>query len=150
MYGATGEVAWEITTRYVGKWHVFAHRLNVQIPSVISFSKRLGGAENWGSDLSTGALAMINTKLELDLNDISEELDLIQQALVGVDNLNFKYVREARVGREYNWRRPEDIVEKYLTKVFEHLLIQMQSFSDVVRRELRLDLVVTIPAEVRL
>ncbi len=120
-----------------------------KIPSVISYSLRtVAEEENWGSDLAPGALAMINTKLELDYNSVTGELDLITQTLDGVDNLNFQRVRHLRATREHIWKRPEEIVRDYLTKVFQHLLNEINNFSEIFRHQLRLDLVITVPAAV--
>jgi hypothetical protein len=77
-----------------------------KIDSVISYSDKSPELEeNWGSDLAPGAIAMINTKLELDINSVSEELDLVSQALDGVDNLSFQRVKNARASRVTIWKR---------------------------------------------
>jgi hypothetical protein len=133
----------------MGDWGSRMENLD-KIPSVISYSQKTSPEyANWGSDLSPGALAMINTKLELDINLVTDELDLILQALEGVDNMNFQHVRVAKAGRTaFIWRKPEEIVRDYLTKVFQHLLRQINSFSEVVRRQVNLDLVITVPAAV--
>ena len=65
-----------------------------RIPSVISYSPASEMQERqWGSDLSSNAVAIVDTKLELELQDSSGELDLILKALDGMHNLDFQYIR---------------------------------------------------------
>jgi hypothetical protein len=57
----------------------------MKVPSVISYSLKTDKNERqWGSDLSRNAIAMVHTKLQLDVDHTSSELDLILQALVRV------------------------------------------------------------------
>src|SRR4051794_30902429 len=97
-------VAWATTSesraklddiRIVRDWTNVAGMTNLhKVPSVISYSPSSPKHElQWGASLSPEATTMINTKLELDLLDNkSEELELIIQALDGMDNLNFEKV----------------------------------------------------------
>jgi hypothetical protein len=68
-----------------------------KVPSVISYSPSSEAEEKqWGKDLSPDAEVMVNTKLELDVQDnLSDELDLIIRALDGMSNLNFDHVRKS-------------------------------------------------------
>ncbi|KAH0538333.1 hypothetical protein FGG08_005068 [Glutinoglossum americanum] len=119
-----------------------------KIPSVISYSRASDAQEQqWGASLSPEAVAMVHTKLELDVHDTSEELDLISQALDGMYNLHFQYVKAAGGLPEYTWKGPEEIVEDYLTKVFDYLLEAVESFTEELRARIPVDIVVTIPAE---
>ncbi|KAN0071932.1 hypothetical protein V8E54_009661 [Elaphomyces granulatus] len=123
-----------------------------KIPSVISYSPASENQERqWGSSLSSNAVAMVHTKLALDVRDNSEELDLILQALDGMHNLQIQYIREHQGSPPYPWNRPEEIVEDYLTKVFDAFLEEMttrlaQGFPQELRDRLPVDIVVTIPA----
>lgn len=89
---------------------------------------------------------MINTKLELDLLDNkSEELDLILQALDGMNNLNFEHVKAAKGYPEYTWKGPRDIVTDYLTKVFQYLSLEIKNFSPEFSARIPVDIVITVP-----
>jgi hypothetical protein len=70
-----------------------------KIPSVISYSNAENPKkpeEQWGADISDKAVAMLNTKLELDVQDNkTDELELTLQALDGMGDLNFSKVKEA-------------------------------------------------------
>jgi hypothetical protein len=135
----------------VTDWGPSMHN-QLKIPSVYSYSPRTSGGERqWGADLSPDAVAMVNTKLELDDHDISMELDLISRALDGVHNLNFQYVKGSGVkGPPMHIRKgPEEIVQDYLTSVFHYLfgLEGPQSFRWLLTdHSIPLDIVATIPA----
>ena len=69
-----------------------------KIPSVYSYSPgSQAGEQQWGASLSPEAVAMVNTKLELDVQDNkSDELELILQALDGMHNLDFQHVKASQ------------------------------------------------------
>jgi hypothetical protein len=118
-----------------------------KIPSVISYSPASSEEEQqWGASLSPEAIAMVHTKLELDVHDTSEELDSILQAMDGMHNLHFQNVKVTQGLPEYTWKGPEEIVEDYLTKVFDYLLEAVDDFTDELRAEIPVDIVITIPA----
>ncbi|KAH0558447.1 hypothetical protein GP486_004893 [Trichoglossum hirsutum] len=117
-----------------------------KIPSVISYSPASSEEEQqWGTSLSPEAVAMVHTKLELDVHDTSEELESIVQALDGMSNLHFQKVKAAKGLPEYTWKGPEEIVEDYLTKVFDYLIEAVDDFTEELRAEIPVDIVVTIP-----
>ena len=120
-----------------------------KVPSVKSYSNRTeAGQAQWGSDLSPGAVAMVHTKLELDIGQVSEELDLILQSLKGMRNLNFQHIQTSTGLRglpEYPYKSPEEITTEYLTNVFQYLERVVTSFSEVLRRTISTDIVVTVP-----
>ncbi|KAF2473069.1 actin-like ATPase domain-containing protein [Lindgomyces ingoldianus] len=123
-----------------------------KVPSVISYSQptRERKEAQWGSDLSPGAVTMVHTKLELVVGNVSEELDLLLQSLEGTKNLNFQHVRTStglRGNPEYPHKSPEEIVTEYLTKVFEYLEKVVKDFSEVLRRTISTDIVITVPTE---
>ena len=67
-----------------------------KVQSVISFSEAKNGEAQWGDDIDPDSIIMLNTKLELDVQDTkSDELELTLQALDGMANLDFHAVREA-------------------------------------------------------
>ncbi|KAI9776338.1 MAG: hypothetical protein M1839_000418 [Geoglossum umbratile] len=121
-----------------------------KIPSIISYSPASNDQEQqWGSSLSPEAVVMVHTKLELDVHSPSEELDLVLQALDGMYNLHFQQVKVARGLPEYTWKGPAEIVEDYLTKLFDSLLEAMErlaGFEEELRALMPVDIVVTIPA----
>ncbi|OXV10191.1 hypothetical protein Egran_02048, partial [Elaphomyces granulatus] len=122
-----------------------------RIPSVISYSPASEMQERqWGSSLSSNAVAIVDTKLELELQDSSGELDLILEALDGMHNLDFQYIR-AHGYPPYPCKRPEEIVGDFLAKVFNAFLEAMttrleQGFPQELRDRLPVDIVVTSPA----
>jgi hypothetical protein len=89
---------------------------------------------------------MVHTKLQLEVSSPSDELDFILQALEGMHNLDFDHIRNARPLPAYTWKGPEAIVEDYFTEMLESLLKVEQSFRAELRRQVPVDIVVTIPA----
>jgi len=89
---------------------------------------------------------MVHTKLALDLHDNSGELDLVLEDLDGMHDLQFQYIKSYRGLLPYPWKRPEEIVEDYLVKVFDSFLEAMTRFPQELRDRSPVDIVVTIPA----
>jgi hypothetical protein len=118
-----------------------------KVPSVISYSTKTDKNEQqWGSDLSKHAIAMVHTKLQLDVDKTSNELDLILQQLEGMHNLNFKYVQDTEGESRYTTKGPEKIVEDYLKLVFEFLMRTVEKFTKEFLRSTPVDIVATVPA----
>jgi molecular chaperone DnaK (HSP70) len=118
-----------------------------KIPSVISYSLRSQNLEHqWGTDLSPQAIAMVHTKLQLDVADTSSELDLILEGLDGMHNLDFQYIENSGGTPKYTHKGPEEIVEDYLTKVYDFLLVAVRNFTESLIIEIPVDIVATIPA----
>jgi hypothetical protein len=123
-----------------------------KIPSVISYSPASDAQEQqWGANLSPKAVAMVHTKLELDLHKTSEELDFILDALDGMHNLHFQNIRAAGGSQQYTWKSPEEIAEDYLAKVFDSLLKHLVEtvFPEQLKSRMPVDIVVTIPSVCR-
>ncbi|KAF4627180.1 hypothetical protein G7Y89_g10974 [Cudoniella acicularis] len=118
-----------------------------KIPSVKSYSYKKNNHQQWGADLSPDAVAMVHTKLQLDVDDTSTELDLILQELDGMRNLDFRYIALSRGEARYTRKGPEQIVEDYLTDVFDRLLETAPAFDEEFKNEAPVDIIVTIPAE---
>jgi hypothetical protein len=117
-----------------------------KIPSVISYSPSSGEEQQWGKSLSPDSVTMINTKLELDVQDNkTDELELILAVLEGMSNLNFQHVKASRGYPEYTWKNPEEIVTDYLTKIFQYLDKEVDKFSPQLRAQLPVDIVITVP-----
>jgi hypothetical protein len=117
-----------------------------KIPSIISYSLRSPANEQqWGTNLSPQAIAMVHTKLQLDVDDTSAELDLILQMLDGVHDLNMQYIIDGGADK-YPRKAPEVIVKDYLTKVFDYLLKAVAPFSAELRKAIPVDIVATVPA----
>lgn len=123
-----------------------------KIPSVISYSDSSldsSGemAQQWGKSLSHDAVAVINTKLELDIGKVSEELDIVSALLDGVKELNFDFIKNAVGPPAFPRKGPEAIVTDYLRYVFEYLAQEVDTtlFSAEVRGQFPVDIVVTVP-----
>jgi hypothetical protein len=121
-----------------------------KVPSVISYSESSPDengilAQQWGQSLSKNAVAMINTKLELDIGCVSEELDIVSSMLEGMKDLNFQYIKAAAGMPAFPWKGPEEIVTDYLTHVFDYLVQTVDNFSSEVRDRFPVDIVVTYP-----
>lgn len=117
-----------------------------KVPSVISYSLKTNKDEQqWGSDISRDAIAMKNTKLQLDVDDTSTELEQILEALDGMHNLDFRYIKSAEGRPKYTSKGPEEIVGDYLEKVFFYLLEAISFFTEEFRRRIPVDIVVTMP-----
>jgi len=118
---------------------------HMKIPSIISYSPRSQANEKqWGSDLSPQAIAMVHTKLQLDVGNTSSELDLILDMLDGLRDLSFPNIINRGTNR-YPTQRPEDIIKHYLTKVFDHLFNAVVPFAAPLGTLLPVDIVVTVP-----
>ena len=118
----------------------------VKVPSVISYSPSTHKREQqFGASLSPDAVTMVNTKLELEVQDTRlDELDLIIQVLAGMKNLNFEQVKHVQSNPGYTWKGPEDIVTDYLTKVFEHFE-KATAYLAEIKTNVPVDIVVTVP-----
>jgi hypothetical protein len=118
-----------------------------KIPSVYSYSPAgPAGEQQWGDSLSEDAIAMVNTKLELDVQENKlEELELILQVLEGTSNLKFESVKKSKGYPGYTWKNPEDIVADYLTQVFHHLNQVVAYFGPDLRAQIPVDIVITVP-----
>jgi hypothetical protein len=117
-----------------------------KVPSVISYSMIENDEQQWGADLSRHAIAMVHTKLQLDVDSTSNELDLVLQALEGMHNLHFQYIENTEGIPRYTVKAPEQIVEDYLERVFEYLMNSVQGLTTALIRRTPVDLVVTVPA----
>ncbi|KAK0125658.1 hypothetical protein ONS95_000339 [Cadophora gregata] len=117
-----------------------------KIPSIISYSTGTERLERqWGADLSLQALAMVHTKLQLDVTDTASELELISERLEGIHDLDYQYI-PGSAGDTYTRKGPEDIVQDYLARVVDYLLQTIPSFTGELRLRVPIDIVATIPA----
>jgi hypothetical protein len=124
-----------------------------KVPSVISYSRPSAAMEQqWGSDLSPGAVSMVHTKLELGIQDVLGELDMTLQVLDGMKDLSFAAMMAANENNSrpaYSHKTPEEIVTDYLTKVFREAFRRLEEavdeFTDAFRHHTMTDLVVTVP-----
>lgn len=121
--------------------------LTSKVPSVYSYSPPTeAGEQQWGSSLSPKAVAMVNTKLELDVQENKlDELELIIQVLDGTKNLDISEIKRSHGYPEYTWKSPEEIVTDYLTKIFQYLYQRFEVFGDRLRSTILVDVVVTVP-----
>lgn len=121
--------------------------LSSKIPSIISYSTPSAAREQqWGANISPKAVTMVNTKLELDVQENKiDELELIIQVLDGTSNLDFNEVKKSRGLPEYTWKTPEEVVTDYLTHVFQYLNQNFDVFGERLRSQIPVDIVVTVP-----
>src|SRR5271168_2882894 len=113
-----------------------------KIPSVYSYSPASpAGEQQWGTSLSPDAVTMVNTKLELDVQENKlDELELILQVLDGTKNLGFDNVKASKGYPDYTWKNPEDIVKDYMTQVFEYLNQAVADFGPDLRAQIPVDI----------
>jgi hypothetical protein len=119
---------------------------DVKVPSVVSYSPCSDLEEQqFGASLSPEAVAMVNTKLELDAQDTRlDELDLILQALEGMKDLDFEHVQRAQGYPGYTWKGPEDIVTDYLTIAFAHFEKATEYLTEI-KMNVPVDIIITVP-----
>ena len=119
-----------------------------KVPSVVSYTP--GNEQQWGKDLSSDAIALIHTKLQLDIDSVSGELDFILQALDGMKNLNYNEMIADGGLPSYTEKSPEQIVQYYLTKFFHGGLDNLRAnnveeFSQRTLNDTPTDIVITHP-----
>jgi hypothetical protein len=120
-----------------------------KVPSVISYTP--GVEQQWGKDLSSDAIALLHTKLQLDIDSVSGELDFILQALDGMKNLHFTGMVSDGGLPSYTEKDPEHIVQDYLTKLFAGGLASLrrskvEEFSQTSLDNNPTDIVITHPS----
>lgn len=122
-------------------------KLSSKIPSVYSYSPASNPLDQqWGASISEDAVTMVNTKMELDVQDNKvDELELILQVLEGTCNLDFENVKKSRGYPEYTWKDPEEIITDYLTKVFQYLNDSFEFLGTHLRSKIAVDIVITVP-----
>jgi hypothetical protein len=142
-----GDSAQDVDINVVKDWGQGPQMNNTEkVPSVISYSPCSDEEEQqFGFSLSPEAVAMVNTKLELDVQDNKvDELDLILQALDGMDNLSFEKVKNSNGYPAYTWKAPEEIVTDYLEKVFPYVNRILEK-NETLRKGIKVDIVITFP-----
>lgn len=119
-----------------------------KVPSVYSYSPSSGaGEQQWGVSLSPDAVAMMHTKLELDVRSTAEELDLALEVLDGMRNLHFQNIKASGALPPYTWKRSEQIAQDYLTKVYGASAEELYKiYPEELKARMPVDIVVTIPA----
>jgi hypothetical protein len=117
-----------------------------KVPSVYSYSPAPKDEQQWGDSLSDEAVTMINTKLELDVQDNkSDELRLLLQVLEGMHNFSFEYVRACRGYPDYTSKNPEQIITDYMSRIFQRFEQHVDKFGTTLTSRLLVDIVVTVP-----
>jgi hypothetical protein len=99
----------------------------------------------WGRHLSPHAISMVQTKLELDVQPLDQELELFLQNLDGMKNLTTHFVISSQRTPDYTYKSAEDIVSDYLENVFTHVLETMENLSKKHLQKFAVDLVITVP-----
>jgi hypothetical protein len=122
-------------------------KIEDKVPSEISYSPAPGGERQWGYDFGSRARKLVWTKLELGQQRRPEELQMILDALNGMENLNFDTIRRSGGLPAYPAKDPVDIVADYLTYVREHLMENLvQDYSAHYISTVPVDIVFTVPA----
>lgn len=118
-----------------------------KIPSVYSYSPATADEEQqWGLSLSPDAVTMVNTKLELDVQDNKlDELELLLQVLNGTRDLDIDNVKKSQGYPDYTWKNPQEIVTDYLTKVFKQVNRSLDQRIAAHRDSISVDVVITVP-----
>lgn len=121
----------------------------LKVPSAYSYSQTTTEEEQWGSSISSNATVMVHTKLELDEQDCkNDELDIILHNLDGMGDLSFAHVERTNGRPEFSPKKPDDIVQDYLVKVFDRVMAYIEKdlgFEEVDRRGMPVDIVFTVP-----
>lgn len=117
-----------------------------KIPSIYSYSPAPNREEQWGLDISEDAVTMVNTKMELHVQDDKiDELELVLQVLNGTCNLDFDNIKSQRGTPKYPVKSPDEVVTDFLTKVFHHVSNDLDHFGSHLRSLMPVDLVITVP-----
>lgn len=101
----------------------------------------------WGSDIDDDAIAMVNTKLELEPRETRlDELEATLHLLRGTKNLAFAHVQNVGPQPAFTANSPTQIITDYLTKIRECAC--RESNIDVSKLEATrtpVDIVITVP-----
>jgi hypothetical protein len=126
-----------------------------KVPSTISYTtpKSEEKSLQWGSDISAKAITMVHTELELDVQDRKgDELEIILHNLDGMKDLNFSHVEYTKGYPEYSPKKPDNIVQDYLERVFQRALVYMIDvyfkefeFGEDDLQHIPVDIVFTVP-----
>jgi hypothetical protein len=118
-----------------------------KVPSEISYSNggEAGEQRQWGVNIPDDAVAMKHTKLQLDIQPVSDELDAILHALDGMQDFDIEHVKASGDIPQYTDKSAEEIVTDYLSLVFQYFLRQVKEFWDDLRQDTEVDIVITIP-----
>jgi hypothetical protein len=105
--------------------------------------------QEWGDNVGANSIVMVHTKLELDVGEVHDELDLLLQTLDGMENLSFRHLKatETAGGRPaYTQKSSEEIVTDYLSKILQCIVPQIDAkITAELRRIIPTDIVVTVP-----
>jgi hypothetical protein len=117
-----------------------------KIPSVFSYSPSSNGERQFGSHLSPKALAMLNTKLGLDIQSVDEELVSVIGALDGMKGFDFQNIKTAKSRPDYPDDDAKQIITRYLGKVFDVLQSKLKrQFGETWMAQVPVDIVATVP-----
>ncbi|KAH6665947.1 hypothetical protein B0J14DRAFT_203950 [Halenospora varia] len=118
-----------------------------KVPSVISYSPKTGGEQQFGFSLSEEAVRMQHSKLELDVQETKlDELELILQVMDGMKDLAFEHVKTAAATPGYSWKVPEEIVKDYLERCFPYVEKAIaEDLGEENMHRLPVDIVMTVP-----
>lgn len=122
-------------------------RMNNQdkVRSLMSYTQTANGEAQWGTDISNNAVTMVNTKLELEIQDsLFDELDLTLNVLRGTGNLEFEHLKQTGPSPDYSSKSPMEIVTDYLTKVYECACNEIDR-ELLEQTNTAVDIVVTVP-----
>jgi hypothetical protein len=116
-----------------------------KVRSLYSYTEPPNGEAQWGTDISPNATTMVNTKLELELQDsLFDELDLTLNVLRGTGNLEFERLKVAGPNPDYTSKSPTEIVTDYLTKIYEAASTMIDREA-LIQTKTAVDIVITVP-----
>ncbi|PVH78397.1 hypothetical protein DL98DRAFT_590324 [Cadophora sp. DSE1049] len=119
-----------------------------KIPSIYSYSPAPNGEEQWGVDVTEDAVTMVNTMMELHVQDDKiDELELVLQVLNGTCNMDFENIKAQRGYPKYPVKSPNEVVTDFLSKVFQHLSNDLDHFGSHLRALMPVDIVITVPVQ---
>lgn len=113
-----------------------------KVPSVISYSLSPNGEKQWGMDVADDSVTMVNTKMQLDIQDTRlDELETTLQILQGTGFLDFNHVKNIGTIAGYTWKSPVEVATDYLRRVCERICLAL---PHVISRA-EIELVITVP-----
>jgi molecular chaperone DnaK (HSP70) len=116
-----------------------------KVPSVISYSPTPAHFSNWGASVDPKALKMSWTKLQLDEQSRSQELDWILDALQNMKG-SLESLSQNKRMPPYPANNPVDVVSDYLKHIREVVVKYLRVRYQAVFDNLPKEIVVTIPA----
>ncbi len=115
-----------------------------KVRSMVSYSDPR--SIQWGTDISENAVAISNSKLELEPRDTRiDELEATVHLLEGARYLSFNHIRAAGPEPAFTPRSPLQIVTDFLHEVRESACRAGVDIDKLKQTDTPVDLVITVP-----